>query len=227
MTAAGTSTVQCAAGASTLPDLEAALRAAIAEARAGLTGDGGIDLALVFISAAYGPAIRPVMDGLSDLLPACALLGTTAEGVLANGAERERPRRGRVAGPAAGGDDPAVRAPVWADAGRRDVSRLATRARGELAGGGRRAPARRPVFLCGRCPDRTARGGSVRRADPRRHGERRRCSRQQHARRRLDLLRLGAPSPSSSGAACASARSSRRAVGRSAGRSSSHGPMPT
>ena len=35
MTVAGSATVQCAAGASALPDLEAALRAAIAEARAG------------------------------------------------------------------------------------------------------------------------------------------------------------------------------------------------
>ena len=80
MTVAGSATVQCAAGASALPDLEAALRAAIAEARAGLSGDSGIDLAIVFVSAAYGPGIRPVMDGLADLLPARALLGTTAEG---------------------------------------------------------------------------------------------------------------------------------------------------
>jgi small ligand-binding sensory domain FIST len=90
MTVAGSATVQCAAGASTLPDLEAALRAAIAEARAGLIGDSGIDLAIVFVSAAYGPGIRPVMDGLADLLPARALLGTTAEGVLANAVEHER-----------------------------------------------------------------------------------------------------------------------------------------
>jgi len=89
MTAAGQTPVQCAAGGSTLPDLEAAVREAIAAARAGL-GEGDIDLALVFVSAAYGAGVRPVMDGLSDLIPARALLGTTAEGVLANGAEHER-----------------------------------------------------------------------------------------------------------------------------------------
>jgi small ligand-binding sensory domain FIST len=89
MTATGAATVQCAAGGSTLPDRAVGVGAATAAATAGL-GPGGIDLALVFVSAAYGRGVRGVLDGLSDLLPARALLGTTAEGVVANGAEHEQ-----------------------------------------------------------------------------------------------------------------------------------------
>ncbi len=81
--------VRCAVGASTAPQLDEAIRAAAADATAGL-GPGVIDLAVVFISAAYGAAIRPAMEALADGIGAGVVLGATAEGVLAGDEEHER-----------------------------------------------------------------------------------------------------------------------------------------
>ncbi|NDH88994.1 MAG: hypothetical protein EBY61_10370, partial [Actinobacteria bacterium] len=44
---------------------------------------------MVFVSAAYGEAIRPTLENLSDLIDADCLIGATAEGVLANNKEYE------------------------------------------------------------------------------------------------------------------------------------------
>ncbi len=53
---------RCAASSSAHPALETALREAVTRAQAGLAGAGdeaGATLAVVFVSAAYGEAIRP------------------------------------------------------------------------------------------------------------------------------------------------------------------------
>lgn len=76
-----------AAVASTAPRLEEALGAATSGALATLGGRA--DLAVVFVSAAHGSAIRPAMEGLTELLPLPAVIGTTAEGILAGGTEHE------------------------------------------------------------------------------------------------------------------------------------------
>jgi small ligand-binding sensory domain FIST len=83
----------CAVGVSTAPQLDIAIRSAVADARRDLAtltaADEPADLAVVFISAAYGSDIRPVCEGLADIVPARALVGTTAEGVLAAAVEYE------------------------------------------------------------------------------------------------------------------------------------------
>ena len=56
--------IRCGAGASTAAELDEAIRAA-ADAAAAQVGDGA-DLAVVFVSAAYGAAIRPAMEGLGE-----------------------------------------------------------------------------------------------------------------------------------------------------------------
>jgi len=83
---------RCGSGASTQPRLDIALREAVAAATAELAaadGDGRTDLAVVFVSAAHGAAIRPAMELLADLVPARHVLGSTAEGVLAGDREYE------------------------------------------------------------------------------------------------------------------------------------------
>lgn len=81
---------RCGSGASTLPRLDLALRAAVAAALLELgEGDGQADLAMVFVSAAHGPAIRPALEMVADLVPARHLIGATAEGVLAGDREYE------------------------------------------------------------------------------------------------------------------------------------------
>jgi small ligand-binding sensory domain FIST len=89
---------RCGCGGSTDPRLDVALRAAtqaaVAELSAhGPTGaDGGrvqADLAFVFVSAAYGGAIRPAFELLGDVVPARHVLGVTAEGILAGAEEHE------------------------------------------------------------------------------------------------------------------------------------------
>ena len=80
--------VRCAAAASTLPELDAAIREATLEAVSQLAGRRP-DLAMVFVSAAYGAAIRPTLESLADLIDAGCLVGTTAEAVLANAEEYE------------------------------------------------------------------------------------------------------------------------------------------
>ena len=80
---------RCGAGSSSHGALNAALREAVAAATATLGPGERADLAVVFVSSAYGAAVRPALDGLADLVPARVVLGTTAEGVLAGGTELE------------------------------------------------------------------------------------------------------------------------------------------
>lgn len=87
MTPARDDTFAFAAAGSTAPRLDDALRAATAAAMDGVGGHA--DLAVVFVSAAHGDAIRPAMDGLAEILPVPALVGATAEGILVGGAEYE------------------------------------------------------------------------------------------------------------------------------------------
>jgi len=88
--------LRCGCGASTRAAFDAALQEAVAAAVADLGMPGAAaagppiaDLGVVFVSAAYGPAIRPVMEHLADLVPARRLLGSTAEGILAGDREYE------------------------------------------------------------------------------------------------------------------------------------------
>jgi len=87
-TPAGSAPLRCAVGASVDGDLGRAIAEAHARATAAL-GEGRADLAVVFVSKAYGAAIRPALDGLADTLDIPALIATTAEGVLAGGTEYE------------------------------------------------------------------------------------------------------------------------------------------
>lgn len=80
--------LRCGCGASTNPQLEVALREAIAAAR-GELGGGQADLGVVFVSAAHGGSIRPALELAADLVPARHVIGTTAEGVLAGDREYE------------------------------------------------------------------------------------------------------------------------------------------
>ena len=83
---------RCAVSSSTHPELETALREAVTRAQAGLAGEGGeagATLAVVFVSAAYGEAIRPALDSLADTLGIDGVIATTAEGVLAGDTEHE------------------------------------------------------------------------------------------------------------------------------------------
>jgi small ligand-binding sensory domain FIST len=82
----------CGCGASTQPRLDLAIGEAVAAATAELEAAGGkgpADLAVVFVSAAHGAAIRPAMELLGDLVPARRVVGGTAEGVLAGEREYE------------------------------------------------------------------------------------------------------------------------------------------
>ena len=81
--------LRCASSASTHADIDLALREAGGRARAELGGDAAATLAVVFVSSAYGAAIRPALDGLADTLAVDAVIATTAEGVLAGDAEHE------------------------------------------------------------------------------------------------------------------------------------------
>jgi small ligand-binding sensory domain FIST len=78
---------RCAAASSTDPQIDLAIRAAAAAATVQL--GGGADVAVVFVSSRYGAAIRPAMEGLSEVLATPVVIGTTAEAVLANGVEIE------------------------------------------------------------------------------------------------------------------------------------------
>jgi small ligand-binding sensory domain FIST len=80
---------RCGCGTSTQADLGVALREAAAAAGAAI-GNASADVGIVFVSAAYGPAIRPVLETLADLVSATTLIGATAEGVLGDGEEFER-----------------------------------------------------------------------------------------------------------------------------------------
>jgi small ligand-binding sensory domain FIST len=88
MTEGSEAAARCGCGVSTQPRLDVAIKDAVAAARADL-GGAGADLGVVFLSAAYGAAIRPLMEHLADLVPARHVLGTTCEGVLAGEREYE------------------------------------------------------------------------------------------------------------------------------------------
>ena len=79
--------IRCAVASSTDPRIDHAIRDA-AEAAARQLG-GGADVAVVFVSAGYGEAIRPAMEGLSEVLGARTVIATTAEALLAADVEFE------------------------------------------------------------------------------------------------------------------------------------------
>lgn len=79
--------IRCAAAASTAEQINDAISEAADAAARQLGGDA--DVAVVFLSSSYGAAIRPAMEGLSDVLRAKTVIGTTAESVLAAGVEYE------------------------------------------------------------------------------------------------------------------------------------------
>lgn len=85
---------RCGCGASTHSELDLAVRDAAVAARADLGGAGPAggeeaDLGVVFVSAAYGSALRPLLEHLADLVPARHVLGVTCEGVIAGEREYE------------------------------------------------------------------------------------------------------------------------------------------
>lgn len=86
---AGGPGVRCAAAVSTAPELTAAIGEAVALAGVELGAGPPADLAIVFVSIAYGKAIRPVLDGLADAVSARVVLGATVEGLLAGAVEYE------------------------------------------------------------------------------------------------------------------------------------------
>jgi len=77
----------CAVGVSTDPDLSVAIATAVDMAHGLLKVRA--DLAVVFISAAYGLSIRAAMDGIADAINATVVIGATAEGILAGDTEYE------------------------------------------------------------------------------------------------------------------------------------------
>ncbi|MFM8891428.1 MAG: FIST N-terminal domain-containing protein, partial [Planctomycetia bacterium] len=79
--------IRCAAASSTHERIDVALREAAASATATLGRPA--DLACVFVSGRYASAIRPAMEGLADLLDVPAVVGTTAEAILAGEREHE------------------------------------------------------------------------------------------------------------------------------------------
>jgi small ligand-binding sensory domain FIST len=79
--------IRCAVAVSTAEQINDAIREAADTAARQLGGDA--DIAVVFLSSSYGAAIRPAMEGLSDVLRARTVIGTTAESVLAAGVEYE------------------------------------------------------------------------------------------------------------------------------------------
>jgi small ligand-binding sensory domain FIST len=88
---------RCAAAASTDPQFGAALASAVDAAWSALGSEPGrsdepADLAFVFVSRGMDAPddVRPVFEHLADLVPARVVIGTTAEGVLAEGVEYER-----------------------------------------------------------------------------------------------------------------------------------------
>lgn len=80
---------QCGVGCSTHAALDAAIAEAVAAAAGALGSGARADLAVAFVSGAYGAAVRPALEGLAELVPARVVIGTTAEGVLADGTEHE------------------------------------------------------------------------------------------------------------------------------------------
>ncbi len=89
--APGADRPRCGVGTSTDAQLDVALAAAADAARAavGAGNAGVVDLAVVFVSATYGPQVRPALEQLSEQLTARVLIGTTAETVLGGAVEFE------------------------------------------------------------------------------------------------------------------------------------------
>lgn len=81
-------TVACAVGASTAEEIDVAIRDAAGQAKRSLAS-GPADLAIVFVSKAYGAAIRPALEALAEEIRVPALLATTTEGVVAGDTEYE------------------------------------------------------------------------------------------------------------------------------------------
>ena len=81
--------LRCGVATSTAEDLAKAIAAAVQGAVAELGPGTPADLAIVFVSRAYGSVIRPAMEHLSETVPARVVLGTTVEGLLAGGIEHE------------------------------------------------------------------------------------------------------------------------------------------
>ncbi|MFM9059417.1 MAG: FIST N-terminal domain-containing protein [Planctomycetaceae bacterium] len=85
-----TAKVRCGAGAATGRQLDAALAEALRDAAAQLGAEPReADLAVAFVSGAYGTEVRPALEGLADLIGARTVLGASAEAVLCNGREHE------------------------------------------------------------------------------------------------------------------------------------------
>ncbi|MFM7108874.1 MAG: FIST N-terminal domain-containing protein [Planctomycetaceae bacterium] len=86
-----TGDLRCGAGASADVRLEVALAEAMRAAAAQLgAGAEDADLAVVFVSAAYGADVRPALESLAEVVHAGTVLGATAEAVLCNGVEHEQ-----------------------------------------------------------------------------------------------------------------------------------------
>ena len=79
--------IGCAVAASTAPQIDVAIREAAEAAARQLAG--AADVAVVFVSARYGAAIRSAMEGLGDVLGTPTMIATTAEAVLAADVEYE------------------------------------------------------------------------------------------------------------------------------------------
>ena len=79
--------VRCAVGSSTDSDITAAIRAAAADARAGL--GAAADLAVAFVAGGHDSPVRPALEGLADELGVPHVIAATAEAVIADGREHE------------------------------------------------------------------------------------------------------------------------------------------
>jgi len=86
---AGSGPPRCGCGSSTAPQLDVAIREAVAQAVDALGENSAADIGVVFVSAAHGGAIRPALELAADFVPAKHVIGTTAEGVLAGDREYE------------------------------------------------------------------------------------------------------------------------------------------
>ena len=82
--------IRCGAAASTAPQIDEAIREAVAAASAQV--GRAAQVAVAFVSAGYGDAIRPALEGLADAAGTPVVIAATAEAVLADGVEYESTR---------------------------------------------------------------------------------------------------------------------------------------
>jgi small ligand-binding sensory domain FIST len=82
-----TAAIRCGAAASTAPQIDDAIREAVAAASA--QAGPAAQVAVAFVSAGYGDAIRPALEGLADAAGTPVVIAATAEAVLADGVEYE------------------------------------------------------------------------------------------------------------------------------------------